>query len=1000
MTLALSLFGAPTVTFDAMLTALEFERRAQLVAYLALKRTWVSRSELAALLWPDQDTKLAQTNLRKALFRLHALPWGDQIEAQAGALRFEPSTDVLSFETALRERRLADALNGYRGDLLAGFDDDRNDAWWGWLAFERDRLRAAWRGAAQEHLAGDVAAPEAIDLAARLLEADPFDEAALRAYMSWLVRAGQPARARQAYRDYVARLAAELGLVPGSELVAFHDSLVTPAASLAATPKIATAPDDGFVGRTIELRRIAALLSQDDCRLLCVVGPGGVGKTRMVRRVIEELGPSFEDGASFVPLEDIASIDDLGGRLARELGIPLKGGGEVLEQVIEFLQKRQVLLVLDNFEQLATDASILEQLLAACPRLKLVATSRVRLALATEWLLPLDGLPCPEDEDRDRIESFDAARLFVRAAHRVNPALVPTTEAAAIVDICRQVEGLPLALELAAAWTRVLSCDAIAAELRQGVELLRATDSAQPTRHASIDVVFEQSWQLLAAIEREVLARLSVFHGSFSAEAARAVAGAPLPVLAALSDKSLLHKDDTGLRLHPLVQQLAAERLGKGEAGAGARSAHAAYFHRLLQQLKPAVASGERAALRTIDQEFENCRRAWNWSIRHDEADTLARSADTFVHYADSRGRFDECLSLLREAIEAPVAQSAPRLLAFLSSKAAHLMYRLDRYQEAEAEATRALATTKRTRDTATKLQALNVLATCALRLGRLDDARRHFKQALGLASPEYSAHSAAVTLDHLALIEKALGRYDEALRLSMQSLMAHRSLGDSAGEALCLNNLGSLCLTRHEFEAAGIHLREALAICDRDGITSTRAFVLSNLTEVAMRTGDFAAAERHASRGLETANAIGNRAVQSWVKLKMARLALHRGDVADARSTLADALGTVITIGMVSLKFDAVECFAKILQTQGEAACAQRVLAYAIDHPAAAAPVREELRAQLLAISETVPELPVWPDIDLDDLIRRIVVEEKLAHAPLIAALRTGSTPVVPAVA
>ena len=116
--------------------------------------------------------------------------------------------------------------------------------------------------------------------------------------------------------------------------------------------------------------------------------------------------------------------------------------------------------------------------------------------------------------------------------------------------------------------------------------------------------------------------------------------------------------------------------------------------------------------------------------------------------------------------------------------------------------------------------------------------------------------------------------------------------------------------------------------------------------------------------------------------------------------STLADALGTVITIGMASLKFDAVECFAEILQTQGEAACAQRVLAYAIDHPAATAPVREELRAQLLAISETVPGLPVWPDIDLDDLIRRIVVEEKLAHAPLIAALRTGSTAVVPAVA
>ena len=430
MTLALSLFGAPTVTFGATSTALEFERRTQLVAYLALKRTWVNRSELAALLWPDQDTKLAQTNLRKALFRLHSLPWGDQIEAQAGALRFEPSTDVLSFETALRERRLVDAIDGYRGDLLAGFDDDRNDAWSGWLAFERGRLRTAWRSAAQEHLTGDLATTDAIDLAARLLEVDPLDEAALRAYMSWLVRAGQPARARQAYGDYVARLAAELGLVPGSDLVAFHDSLVTPAPSLAVTPKLAAAPDDGFVGRTVELRRIAALLSQDDCRLLCVVGPGGVGKTRLVRRVIEELGPSFKDGAAFVPLEDIASIDDLGGRLARELGISLKGSGDVLEQVSEFLRERRILLVLDNFEQLAPDASIVEQLLAAAPRLKLVVTSRVRLALAPEWLLPLDGLPCPEDEDRDRIEAFDAARLFVRAAHRVNPALVPTAEAA------------------------------------------------------------------------------------------------------------------------------------------------------------------------------------------------------------------------------------------------------------------------------------------------------------------------------------------------------------------------------------------------------------------------------------------------------------------------------------------------------------------------------------------------------------------------------------------
>ena len=156
-------------------------------------------------------------------------------------------------------------------------------------------------------------------------------------------------------------------------------------------------------------------------------------------------------------------------------------------------------------------------------------------------------------------------RLFVQAAQRVEPALVPAVEAASIVDICRQVEGLPLALELAAAWTRVLSCDAIAAELRQGTELLHAVDAAHPARHASIEVVFDQSWRLLGAAERDALSRLSVFHGGFSPEAARAVAGAPLPVLGALADKSLLRKEESRIYLHPLVQQLAAARLGESD---------------------------------------------------------------------------------------------------------------------------------------------------------------------------------------------------------------------------------------------------------------------------------------------------------------------------------------------------------------------------------------------------------------------------------------------------
>jgi predicted ATPase len=823
------------------------------------------------------------------------------------------------------------------------------------------------------------------------LEADPLDEAALRSYMSSLAHAGQPKHARQAYRDYVARLAADLGLAPGADLVAFHDSLGAPALALASAPKSAAPPNDSFVGRAVELRRIAALLSQDDCRLLCVVGPGGVGKTRLARRVIEELDSAFEDGAVFVPLEDITAAADLAGRLARELGITLKGRGEALEQVIEFLRERRMLLVLDNFEQLATDASILERLLVACPRLRLVVTSRVRLALAAEWLLPLDGLPCPEDEDRDRIEAFDAVRLFVRAAQRVQPALVPAAEASAIVAICNQVEGLPLALELAAAWTRVLSCAAIAAELRHGTELLHAADTTQPARHASMEVVFDHSWRLLGDVERNALARLSVFGGGFSPEAARAVAAAPLPVLGALADKSLLRKEQSRLYLHPLVQQFAEERLRDATSGGEADAAHASYFHRLLGQLQSATASGDRAALDRIDEEFENCRRAWVWSMNSGRAEMLAGCSRTLLDYWDYRGRFQGGLTLIRQAIDGTVARADAALKALLLSRAAHLEYRLDRYTEAEAHAQEVLATTNRSRDRDARLQALHVLGTCAFRFGGWEDARRYFKLRLDSSSPEEHAHSLAVTLDHLALIEKRLGSYAEALRLSLQSLEQHRRLGDSAGEALCLSNLGSLEIEMHESQAAESHLREGLAICERDGLVSTRGFILSNLADVAFQSGDLAAAEAHANQAMETAALTGNRLVAVAMRARLASIALRRGNLDVARSALVESLARAIELPSPPMMLDSVLQFAELLEAQGETSSARSVLEIASEHPATTQQVRSAIRAIQARLPEATGDAGTRiPVLNFDELVGRIVSEASLAHAPLIATLRT----------
>jgi len=988
MTIRIRLFGAPSVERDGVLTVLPRERGSQLLVLLAHRRGWVARHELAAMLWPEHEGKLALTNLRKALFRLQERPWGAMLEVLPGTVRLDAATDVADFAAAQRDGRHADMLALRRGEWLQGFDDDANQPWTAWLSFERDRLRAAWRAAALERLAGEgVEAAEGIELASRLLDSDPLDEAALQALMDNLARNGQAALARQAYREFAARIDAELGLAPGAQLQALHDRLAVSGAAPAVPPPLPGLA--GFVGRAGERRQLAELLSREDVRLVCLTGPGGIGKTRLSQCVLHELSPAHGHDAAFVPLEDLLSMQDVATRIARELGLALKGRAPALQQLQAALRERSTLLVLDNFEQLVGEAAALGELLAACPRLKLLVTSRVRLGLPGEQLYPLEGLPCPEPEDGDRIEAFDAARLFIAAARKVEPSFAAAGEAPAIVDICRQLDGLPLALELAAAWTRVLPCAAIAAELRAGIELLRADGASHPPRHASMEVVFEQSWQRLVAAEREVLARLAVFRGGFTMEAARAVAAAPLPVLSALADKSLLRKDGARLALHPLVQQLAAHKLDD-DSCRKTRAAHSAYFLHRLVQWQGAVETGERDTLRAIDADLENFRVAWQWALDAGPADAVPGCAGALLRYFDHRGLNEDGLRWMREATSAPRAREDAALQLLLESCTAHLYYRLDRYAEAESLAANALDRIDPAEpQSAARIQALVVLAACALRVGRVDEAKRRYEQLLARVRSEARPQQIAGTLDNLSLVHKRLGQYDEALRLSLESLEQHRRIGHGAGIALCLNNLASLYIARGEPAAAMAPLREAVQLCERDGLANTAAMVQTNLAHAAMVLGDLVAARHHTRLGVEAAQASGNRSVWTWIHSHGARVCVREGDLAASRLALAEGLSTAVALGSPALLAPGLMAFAELLDAQGQPLLARRCLAFFCELPELTRSDRDEMRALLAQCGGLPPDAAPWPGMALPELLQRISAEAPQAHAALIAQLQ-----------
>jgi len=438
-----------------------------------------------------------------------------------------------------------------------------------------------------------------------------------------------------------------------------------------------------FIGREAELARIQQLLNDPDCRLVSLVGIGGSGKTRLA---IQAAGQSqgFSHGAYFVGLAEVSSLDGLIRAIAEALlmafhilpgaSLPLP---EAKDQLVGYLSRKKALLVLDNFEQLAGQASFLTDLLEAAPRLKLLVTARERLNLPGEWVMEIDGLPYPGLPEQETIPEYAAVQLFLKGAERVGHFTATPADWPAIARICQLVEGIPLGVEMAAAWTRLLSCQEIAAEIERDLDFLTATWRGMPERHRTLRAVFDSSWRLLPENERKVFVRLSVFRGTFNRTAALQVAGATLSLLAALTDKSFVRRISSGdYQIHPVLKQYAGEMLAADPALARqARSLHADYYAGWLCQMYEKLKGSQLLeTLSALRSQAQNLHAAWRWLIEQRDFPRLQQVLPALIlfHELSEQGiDTQEVIQLLVEMADALRQVCTPP--AALDSSAASL---------------------------------------------------------------------------------------------------------------------------------------------------------------------------------------------------------------------------------------------------------------------------------------------------------------------------------------
>ncbi len=1018
--LELRVFGSPLILFNGLpLDGLSSRTAEALLIYLACQDGPASREFLAEFLWSERTQEQALANLRSILSSLRKnLEAYLLVTRQTVTFNRTPDfgLDLAEFEAQMQaclhlihatqlpkdaEIRLEKALSLYRGDFLEGFYLREGRGFEEWVTLTRERFRrlahTGFRRLVHHYLETHQYL-KGIEMARRLIVIDPFDEEARRQIMWLLARHGQRNQALLEYETLRKLLKEELGVTPAPTTSALYERF----RALTFPPRhnlpMDTTP---FIGRDIEIAELLRLLGTPGFRLVTLLGPGGIGKTRLgvevVRRMIHLRPGQFLEGVSFVSLVEVNSPHHIPLAIADALDLTFQGPTPATKQLLAYLQHKEILLVLDDFERFISAGqsqaiALLVSILADAPKVKLLLTSRERLNLYEEIVFDVPGLALPDQESVSR-EHTSAVALFLQTVRRTQSAFAPSAgDLDAIVRVCQLLQGVPLAIELAASWGRQYSPGQMVQHIETSLDFLQAGFRNVPDRHRSLRAVFDHSWELLTPSEQAIFCQLAIFEGGFTMESAAAVVSDPFSVfstektnpwktttenwLASLSDKSLLQRHPDGrYTLHTLLRQFAAEKQAEFTGMLEAiPQHHADYYFKLVARLDNGEGKEERILLRT---ELANIRAAWAWAVQKRDFFGVGTVLAVLYQFFSIQSWFQEGVELFDFAaiqfIGFVKTPETATIVCDLLGKKARMHIHIGQLDLARRTLDQAQTFLQQIDVPEQRQKTLDALAISYFYAGEFARAADIAEEILHYAEQTQNSGGIAFAVNFWGSCAKALGDYGLASTLFERAVAAYETMEDHVGAAMVLNNLGNLELVRKNYSAARGYYHQSRQLFQLADHIHGAATALANEGKLALQERDYAAARDLLTESLHLKQKMNDQRGVALALAGLGDLACETQAFSDAQGYFSQALSQADTSGDVRLVMEVLVSVAGLfMETRGKEKAAS-LLAFVQQHPA----LTQEARDKAEKIAEHLPrQKSPHPDMSLETIVESTLRE------------------------